>query len=583
MQDLIREIPKKPGIYFFKNKANQIIYIGKAKSIQNRVRSYFSSIHRKDPKTQVLIKNIVHIDYLVVRSEGEALLTEANLIKQHKPRYNVYLKDDKTFPYIRITNEDYPKIEIIRIKNLQKDEHDYYGPYTDVKYLRKIIKSINRIFPETNESFTHLKITDIPSKEEYQSIIKKITLFLKGRSSEVRDAIKNSMINASEKMLYEEAAKYRDQLEAINNFMLNEKKITHDFMDRDIICVSSYDKYGISMLIRIRNGHLVGQNRFNMKINNDSDISGNTESFIQQHYGNTMDYPKEILIDTHIKNKEKIQKWLSGLKKSSIRILNPKKGEKKGLVEMCRKNADLQLQEIISQKYKNKAVVSKKIKSLKKDLNLDVYPSNIEAFDISHISGKFQVGGMVSFKNGTAYKSGYRKFKIKHNFENNDFLSISEVIFRRYSRMKDANEIFPDLILIDGGKGQLSAAKQSLDKLELNFIPVVALAKKLEEVYVPESNNPLSINKTSPGLFLLREIRDEVHRFAVKYHRSLRSKKLLQSKILKIKGVGVNRLEALIRRYKTLSKIKTQSPSKISKETNIPIDICKRIIKELNN
>ena len=583
MQDLIREIPKKPGIYFFKNKANQIIYIGKAKSIQNRVRSYFSSIHRKDPKTQVLIKNIAHIDYLVVRSEGEALLTEANLIKQHKPRYNVYLKDDKTFPYIRITNEDYPKIEIIRIKNLQKDEHDYYGPYTDVKYLRKIIKSINRIFPETNESFTHLKITDIPSKEEYQSIIKKITLFLKGRSSEVRDAIKNSMINASDKMFYEEAAKYRDQLEAINNFMLNEKKITHDFMDRDIICVSSYDKYGISMLIRIRNGHLVGQNRFNMKINNDSDISGNTESFIQQHYSNTMDYPKEILIDTDIKNKEKIQKWLSELKKSSIRILNPKKGEKKGLVEMCRKNADLQLQEIISQKYKNKEVVSKKIKSLKKDLNLDVYPSNIEAFDISHISGKFQVGGMVSFKNGAAYKSGYRKFKIKHNFENNDFLSISEVIFRRYSRMKDTNEIFPDLILIDGGKGQLSAAKQSLDKLELNFIPVVALAKKLEEVYVPESNNPLSINKTSSGLFLLREIRDEVHRFAVKYHRSLRSKKLLQSKILKIRGVGVNRFETLIGKYKSLSKIKTQSPSEISKETNIPIDICKRIIKELNN
>ena len=583
MQSLLGKMPNKPGIYFFKDKKDQVIYIGKAKSLRNRVRSYFSSINKKDTKTQILVRNIADIDYLVVRSEAEALLTEANLIKEHKPRYNVFLKDDKTFPYIRVTNDDYPKIEIIRIKNLQKDQHTYFGPYTDIKYLRKVMKCINRVFPETNETFTHLKIISTPLKEEYQEVVKKIILFLRGRSSEVRDTIKAEMNQASKDMKYEEAAKCRDQLKAIESFMLNEKKITHDFTDRDIICISSKEKLGISILIRIRNGHLIGQNRFNMSINDESDISGNTQTFIQQHYSSTMDYPKEILIDVDIKDKEKLQIWLSNLKKSSLKILKPQRGERQELVEMCRKNADLQLKDFLDKKNKRNKIISRKIKSLRKDLNLKKNPLKIEAFDVSHISGKFQVAGMVSFKNGIAYKSGYRKFKIKHDFENNDYLSISEVVFRRYSKLKKENGVLPDLILIDGGKGQLHSAKKSLDKLELGFIPVIALAKRLEEVYSVESNSPLSIKKTSPGLLLLREIRDEVHRFSINYHRFIRSKKMLKSKILEIKGMGSQRFEKLMNCYESLSQIKTKSALKIFKDTKIPISICKKIITELNS
>jgi len=583
MRDLIGKMPNKPGIYFFKDKKDQTIYIGKAKSLRKRVRSYFTSTDKKDAKTQVLVRNITNIDYLVVRSETEALLTEANLIKQHRPRYNVFLKDDKTFPYIRITNEDYPKIEIIRMKNLQKDEHTYFGPYTDIRYLRKVMRSIYRIFPETNETLTHLKVADIPSKRDYQEVIKKISLFLKGRSGDVRDTIKYEMAEASKNMEYEEAAKYRDQLEAVENFMLNEKKVTHDFMDRDIVCTSSEGNSGVSILIRVRNGHLVGRNRFNMSVNDDRDVSGNTQSFIQQHYASTMDYPKEILLDTDVDNKDRLQAWLSSLKKGSIKILNPQRGEKRELVQMCRKNADLQLREIVAKKIKRKEGFSKKIESLKKDLNLDITPSIIEAFDISHISGKFQVGGMVCFKNAIPYKGGYRKFKINHNFENNDYLSMSEAVSRRYSRLKKEDGKFPDLILIDGGKGQLRAAKKTLDKLGLGFIPIIALAKRLEEVYTIESKSPLSISKTSPGLFLLREIRDEVHRFSISYHRSIRSKNLLKSKILEIKGVGAQRFQMLMNQYKSLSKIKTVSALKISKETSIPVNLCKRIIKELNS
>ena len=583
MINKIGEIPTKPGIYFFKDAKNQIIYIGKAKSIRKRVRSYFSSTHLKDPKTKVLVKNISKIDYLVVRSETEALLTEANLIKQHKPRYNVYLKDDKTFPYIKITNDDYPKIEIIRSKNLQKDKHIYFGPYSDAKYLRKVMKLINRIFPETNENYRKLKIASRPSKDVYLSIIKKIILFLKGRSNEVRDKIYSQMKLASENMMYEDAAKYRDQLDVINNFIINEKKISHDFKDRDIICVSSITGLGLAMLIRVRNGHLIGTNKFNMKINNDNDINGNTKIFIQQYYSYTTDFPTEVLLDIDVDKKDKLETWLTDIKKSNIKILNPKRGEKKELVKMCRKNCDLHLNEIVIKNKTSTDYLSKKIKSLKNALNIDTYPRRIEAFDISHISGNFQVGGMVSYKDGVPYKKDYRKFRIKHKKGNNDYLSISEVIFRRYSRIKNSNGVFPDLILIDGGKGQLSSAKKSLDSLNLHFIPVIALAKKIEEVFIPNSNNPLSISKISPGLLLLREIRDEVHRFSVKYHRSLRNKNLLQSKLLKIKGIGENRFKDLINTYGSLSNIKNKTEIEIFRDTKIPIDICRAIAEEMKD
>tara|TARA_Y100000768_G_scaffold341241_1_gene285603 strand:- start:4814 stop:6565 length:1752 start_codon:yes stop_codon:yes gene_type:complete len=583
MIDIIGEMPTKPGIYFFKDAKSQIIYIGKAKSIRKRVRSYFTSTHLKDPKTKVLVKNISKIDYLVVRSETEALLTEANLIKQHKPRYNVYLKDDKTFPYIKITNDDYPKIEIIRSKNLQRDKHIYFGPYSDAKYLRKVMKLINRIFPETNENYRKLKISFRPSKDVYQSIIKKIILFLKGRSNEVRDKILSQMNHASENMMYEDAAKYRDQLDIINNFIMNEKKISHDFRDRDIICVSSSKGFGLAMLIKIRNGHLIGTNKFNMKINNDNDIRGNTKIFIQQYYSNTSDFPQEVLLDIDINKKDKLEIWLSDLKKTNLKILNPKRGEKKELVIMCRKNCDLHLNEIIVKNKTSLDYLSKKIKSLKKSLNIDTYPRRIEAFDISHISGKFQVGGMVSYKDGLPYKKDYRKFRIKHKKGNNDYLSISEVIFRRYSRIKNSNGVFPDLILIDGGKGQLSSAKKSLVSLKLDFIPVIALAKKIEEVFIPNSTNPLSISKTSPGLLLLREIRDEVHRFSVKYHRSLRTKSLLQSRLLKIKGIGENRFKVLINTYGSLSVIKKKTKMEIFRDTRIPIDICRSVVQEIKD
>ncbi len=324
IKDKIPSVPTSPGIYFFKNKKEHIIYIGKAKSLRNRVRSYFSGTDKKDAKTQVMVRHITDIDWLVVRSETEALLTEANLIKEHKPRYNVFLKDDKTFPYIKITNESYPRIEIMRMKNLKKDRHTYFGPYTDTYYLREVLSSIHKIFPLRTCSFDineqsikgnkhsvcldyHIKRCEGPceglvSEKNYAQMIAKIKLFLRGRSGDVRFRIEERMKQASEETRYEDAARFRDQLSAIDKFTSRQKKLSHDFMDRDLICISSEGRSAVCILIRIRNGHLVGRNRFVINIADESDHKGNMQSFILQHYSSSMDSPKEILLDVDVED-----------------------------------------------------------------------------------------------------------------------------------------------------------------------------------------------------------------------------------------------------------------------------------------
>ena len=587
LKDRISSVPISPGIYFFKDKKKQTIYIGKAKSLRKRVRSYFTSTNKKDAKTQVMVRHIVDIDWMVVRSETEALLTEANLIKEHKPRYNVFLKDDKTFPYIRITNEDYPKIEIMRMKNLKKDGHTYFGPYTDTYYLRQVLKSIHQIFPQTNQTLKHLRISfkdgeDI-SKDDYNDMIQKIKMFLKGRSAEVRIGIKDRMDNASQNMHYEEAAQFRDQLKAIDSFIDSQKKVSHDFMDRDIICLSSEGKAAVCILIRIRNGHLIGRNRFFMNITDDADVAGNIQSFILQHYSSSMDYPKEILLEVDVEDKDSLEMWLSANKKGNLKILNPQRGEKRELVEMCRKNADLQLKELLAKKIKRKEVVSKTIESLQDDLDMQAPPRRIEAFDNSNIQGKHPVAGMVCFIDGKPRKGEYRKFNIKTVKGIDDFAMMHEVVSRKYKRALDEGTSLPDLILIDGGKGQLSAAKNALDSLGLGYIPIIGLAKRLEEVFKPGLSDPQSIAKTSPGLFLLRKIRDEVHRYAITFHRSKRDKEMTQSIFESIKGMGKAKVKKLWVEFESLDKIKKASVEEIREALKVSDRIAKDIIEISNN
>lgn len=601
LKDKISSVPTSPGIYFFKNKKEQIIYIGKAKSLRKRVRSYFSGTDRKDAKTQVMVRHITDIDWLVVRSETEALLSEANLIKEHKPRYNVFLKDDKTFPYIKITNESYPRIEIMRMKNLQKDKHIYFGPYTDTYYLREVLSSIHKIFPLRTCSFDindqsikdkkhsvcldyHIKRCEGPCEglvpqKNYSQMIDKIKLFLRGRSGDVRFGIEEKMRQASEDLCYEDAAKFRDQLSAIDSFTSKQKKLSHDFMDRDLICIAAKGSSAVCILIRIRNGHLVGRNRFAINIADVSDYAGNMQSFILQHYSSSMDYPKEILLEVDVKDRENLEVWLSGNKKANLKILNPQRGEKRELVKMCRKNADLHLKEIIAKKIKRKEVISKTVESLQSDLDMQVPPRRIEAFDNSNIHGKHAVAGMVCFIDGKPRKGEYRKFNIKTVKGIDDFATMHEVVTRKYKRALDEGGSLPDLILVDGGKGQLSAAKSALDGLGLGYISIIGLAKRLEEVFKPGISQAQSIAKTSPGLFLLRKIRDEVHRFAISFHRKKRDKKMILSIFDGIRGMGKTRVKRLWSVFDSLKDIQKASPKQLVSALKIPEKLAKEIIK----
>lgn len=580
INDRLLKAPKNPGVYFFKNKDDQIIYIGKAKVLKNRIRSYFPQKRQhSSPKVNIMANHIAAIDWIVVRDEKEALLTEANMIKEHRPKYNVLLKDDKTFPYIRITNEDYPKIEIVRMKNLKKDKHIYFGPYTDAYYLREVVKSIHKIFPQTNQTLKHFKIEKEIPIENYNVIIEKIKMFFKGRSGEVRGIVKAKMENASDKLNYEDAARYRDQLDAIDNFMSRQKKVLHNFENQDVLSIDYENNYGVGVVFRIRNGHLISIEKFDLLLRGDEKETI-IEQFFLQYYSSVYDFPDTILLECSIGRKDEYSKWISDKKGKAVKLEVPVIGEKRNLVNLCYKNASLYMKEVKLKKIKRKDDIRLTISQLQEDLDMKVPPIRIEAFDNSNIQGKQAVAGMVCYINGKPKKTEYRKFNIKTVDGIDDFASMHEVVKRRYLRLLEEKKQLPDLVVIDGGKGQLSAAKSALDSIGLNHIYVIGLAKRLEEIYKPGISAPQNISKTSPSLYLLRSIRDEVHRYAVSFHRQKRNKSMTLSIFEDIRGLGDKRLQELWKKFKSIDNIKKITASEITDKTNIPESIAKQIIRK---
>ena len=580
INDRLLKAPKNPGVYFFKNKDDQIIYIGKAKVLKNRIRSYFPQKRQhSSPKVNIMANHIAAIDWIVVRDEKEALLTEANMIKEHRPKYNVLLKDDKTFPYIRITNEDYPKIEIVRMKNLKKDKHIYFGPYTDAYYLREVVKSIHKIFPQTNQTLKHFKIEKEIPIENYNVIIEKIKMFFKGRSGEVRGIVKAKMENASDKLNYEDAARYRDQLDAIDNFMSRQKKVLHNFENQDVLSIDYENNYGVGVVFRIRNGHLISIEKFDLLLRGDEKETI-IEQFFLQYYSSVYDFPDTILLECSIGRKDEYSKWISDKKGKAVKLEIPVIGEKRNLVNLCYKNASLYMKEVKLKKIKRKDDIRLTISQLQEDLDMKVPPIRIEAFDNSNIQGKQAVAGMVCYINGKPKKTEYRKFNIKTVDGIDDFASMHEVVKRRYLRLLEEKKQLPDLVVIDGGKGQLSAAKTALDSIGLNHIYVIGLAKRLEEIYKPGISAPQNISKTSPSLYLLRSIRDEVHRYAVSFHRQKRNKSMTLSIFEDIRGLGDKRLQELWKKFKSIDNIKKITASEITDKTNIPKSIAKQIIRK---
>ena len=598
IKDTVKNIPKDPGVYFFKNNKNDIIYIGKAKNIRNRVRTYFQKNKYQSPKNISMIKRIVDVEWIVVRNEVEALLTEANLIKKHQPFYNVNLKDDKSFPFIRITNEPYPRVFITR--EIVRDGSKYFGPYTDVIYLRRTLKAIRRIFPVRSCDFFidenviqekkislcldyHIKKCEGPceglvSSHKYNEMIDSIISFLHGKTKKSEDYINNQMKLAAKELRYEDAGIFRDQLHAIREFMDKQIKINADFDDRDIIGFSKQNDFGIVVIVRIRNGRIASREKLSLN-NLDNNDSAVIRTVITQFYLDTDYIPSEICSQYKPDSIDELSKWLKEKKGKNVKIIVPQKGEKAKQVRLAHQNAKLLLGEWILNKKKRKDLIPKMIKQLQDDLQLKGAPRKIECFDISHLGGTNTVASMVSFFDGKPKKTEYRKYNIKTVSGIDDFASIREVVLRRYKRLKNEDKGFPDLVVVDGGKGQLSMAVSALRELGLDYIPTISLAKKLEEVFVPGQSNAQTIHKQSPGLILLRQIRDEAHRFAIEFQRGKRNKSITKSAFLSVKGVGIKKSQFLLSEYKDMSIIAGLEIDKLVNELKVPASSAKEIIQ----
>lgn len=556
-------LPKKPGVYIMRDANDEIIYIGKAKNLINRVRSYFREKLDR-PKTQILMSHFDSLEYIVTNSEKEALILEATLIKKHRPRYNVQLKDDKRYPYVKITNEKYPRLIITR--NITKNGI-YYGPFTDVTSVKKTVKFLKSLFkirtcrnmdgPCLNSQIDlcYAPCSGEISKEEYDEIINKIDLFFQGKYSVIVKNLKKEMAEAAENEQFEKAAVLRDQITSIEEIM--EKQfvdLVDDDLDQDVIAIAPNDNEVVVIIMPIRNGKIVGRDDFLMS---GSQYESNSEilfAFIQQYYGFNRHIPKQILLNEPIDDTELLEEWLSDLRGNKVYIKVPMKGVKLRLVNMAQKNA-----EII--KHQKKAMENSLIE-LKKYLKLDKLPRIIEGYDISNISGKFAVGSKVSFKDAKPNKKKYKRFKIETPGPN-DFAMMKELLTRRL-KMIDTDEK-PDLIVIDGGKGQLCMACEVLDELNLAHIPIIGLAKEFEEIYIPNSKRPIIIPKNNKALHLLQQVRDESHRFAITYHRKLRSDNISESSLDDIPGIGKKRKINILKEFGTMDKVKNASVEELAK------------------
>ena len=593
----IKSVPTEPGVYFFKDKKNDIIYIGKAINLRNRVRSYFQKNKYQTPKNTSMIKRIIDIEWLVVGNEVEALLTEANLIKQHQPYYNVNLKDDKSFPFIRITNEPFPRVFITR--EIIRDGSKYFGPYTDVVYLRRTLKAIRRIFPVRSCDFYieqavidqkkislcldyHIKKCEGPceglvSEERYKEMIDNIVSFLHGKTKSSEIYIHNQMEKASSQLRYEDAGIFRDQLHAIKAFKKKQIKINADFDDRDIIGYAKENDFGVVVIVRIRNGRIASREKLSLS-NLDEDDAAMIKTVITQFYFDTDFIPSEICVQQIPDSVDELLIWLKEKRGKKVGISLPQKGEKAKQVRLAHQNAKLLLGEWVINKKKRKDLIPKMVKQLQDDLQLKVPPRKIECFDISHLGGTNTVASMVCFMDGKPRKNNYRKYNIKSVDGIDDFASIREVVYRRYKRVKDEGDGFPDLIVVDGGKGQLSMAVSALRELGLDYLPIISLAKKLEEVFIPGNSDAQSIHKQSPGLILLRQLRDEAHRFAIDFQRQKRNKTISDSVFLSIKGMGKKKVQRLLSHYSDLNVIANLKTGELAKELSISNLIADEII-----
>jgi len=585
LKDKLLNLPQRPGVYQYYDKNGKVIYVGKAKNLRNRVKSYFRE-KVDSTKTAVLVSKINDIQMIVTDTEIEALVLENTLIKKYKPRYNVILKDDKTFPYIRITNEPYP--QIFSTRDIVKDGSKYFGPYTNVKSMHNSLRMINKIFQirsckyfidsKTIEAKKikvcldyHIKKCGGPceglvSESEYKEMVAQVIKLLTGKTEDLISELETDMLDYSEKFQFEKAAELRDKINQLQIYSSRQKVVSNDFTDRDIVGTAIEGKDVAATILIIRNGKLVGKKQFKLVNEGKDELPVIYSAIIKHYYSEFVEIPKELVMEITPDDSESLINWLRTKSDKKIKFVIPqRKSNLKSLVRMNKENAKLQLKEIQLRRMKREGNLPYVLSSLKRDLYLKNLPRKIECFDISHIQGSDTVASMVVFVDGKPKRSLYRKFIIKTVKGVDDFASMREVITRRYSRVKHENEKLADLIMVDGGKGQLSSAIFALQDLGFKDFQIIGLAKRLEEVFLPKHSESQTIPKTSSSLKLLQHIRDEAHRFAITFHRQRRSKRTITTELLQIEGIGQSTAEHLLKEFKSIKSIKAVSLERIEK------------------
>jgi excinuclease ABC subunit C len=627
IQSVLNSLPHRPGIYLMKDADGKILYVGKANSLYNRVRSYFQESSDLGPKNRSMIAKVDDIEFLVVKNEVEALVLESNYIKQYRPKYNVLLRDDKNYPYIKVSlAEDFPRV--YRVRSFQRDGNRYFGPYTNSGAVDSTLDLLNKLFafrtcrydasnwaaPREGEPPDGWKQKLLPrpctqyyihrciapcvgygTREEYDKVIQQVILFLEGKHDEVVKHLQEQMQEASENLNFEEAARIRDRIRAVERILEKQRIIhTEGQDDQDVIALASAGDETCAQVFFFRGGKLVGREYFILQGTRESSPAEVMGSFLQQFYESSPHVPAEIIVEVEPDDRAVLQSWLKEKRRGAVVISAPKRGEKLGLVEMVKQNA----QEVLEQQRIKWLTDSQKtqmaLEELQEVLNLAAPPYRIECYDISNTQGTNSVGAMVVFEAGRPKNSEYRRFKIKTVQGPNDFASLQEMLRRRFRRqaLKEGESTeqieqeqdtsfqhdwaMPDLIIIDGGKGQLSAAMDVLQELRID-VPTVALAKENEEIFIPGSPDPIMLPRSSQGLYLVQRIRDEAHRFGITYHRKLRSERTFKSVLDEIPGIGPKRKQALMKHFGSVRAISAASVEDLAALNGMTRDAAEKV------
>ena len=602
ISEQLKKLPSKPGVYLMKHADGTILYVGKAISLRNRVRSYFGSKQGLTPKTEQLVSLIHDIDFFITNSEQEALILELNLIKQYRPYYNIRLKDDKHFPYLKIDIKNkWPYVCIVR--KWQKDGARYFGPFASSWSVRQTLKTIQNIFPTrlctkpiTGDALQpcldyHIKKCLGPcigavSKKEYDDVIKQIILFLEGRQEDVIKELKHKMAEASASLNYELAARLRDQIQGVSNVIEAQHFAAKVKGEQDVIAFVTDRDQAYVQVFFVRNNRLIGRESFTLQGVREEEPSRIMTGFVNQYYDSATYIPSLILLQHPIDEPEFTANWLSEKRGSKVTIEVPRKGNKKELVATVAENAKHSLEQAKIKQLTGPGQLTEALAELQKELKLAKLPGRIEGYDISNIQGQDAVGSMVVFENGKSKSAHYRRFKIKTIPGANDFAMLQEVITRRFKRVQadtaaDDWAVLPDLVLIDGGKGQVNGVYDVMRELGVTGISVIGLAKENEEIYLPHRSKPVLLPRTAKALQLLQRVRDEAHRFAIGYHQKVHKRSTFTSALDNVSGIGPRRKRALLRRFGSVRAIQQASVEELMAAEGITRKIAEGIKKQI--